>query len=178
MFCPKCGVKIPDDSKFCSGCGTSINNTATKMVSEPSPKNKSPAIIIAAVLTLLSGILGLIFGILSLIGGVFLNIAAAANLAQPQTPFPIPNLNPLVAAIGGGAIVLGLILLVIAIVGIIAAYGLFKYKKYGAILGIILAVIGIIEGIMLFLFPLFGIVGILYNIVIIATIAVGWQSLN
>lgn len=27
MFCQKCGKEIPDDSTFCTGCGTKVNNT-------------------------------------------------------------------------------------------------------------------------------------------------------
>ena len=28
MFCENCGANLPDDSKFCTGCGTTIENAA------------------------------------------------------------------------------------------------------------------------------------------------------
>ncbi len=29
MFCSKCGSQVPDDSKFCQGCGAQTNNVST-----------------------------------------------------------------------------------------------------------------------------------------------------
>ena len=35
MFCPKCGTKLPDGSKFCSGCGERLTDIAAPVVETP-----------------------------------------------------------------------------------------------------------------------------------------------
>ena len=30
MFCPNCGTKLPDDSKFCENCGTALGGVITE----------------------------------------------------------------------------------------------------------------------------------------------------
>ena len=39
MFCPNCGIQIPDDARFCPDCGTVITPVGTPQpaVSEPAP---------------------------------------------------------------------------------------------------------------------------------------------
>ena len=41
MFCPNCGKNVPDDSKFCDGCGFSFANaepaSAPEPAAEPAP---------------------------------------------------------------------------------------------------------------------------------------------
>ena len=37
MFCPKCGRKLPDGAKFCSGCGKKLTETTAEK-----PKVKVP----------------------------------------------------------------------------------------------------------------------------------------
>lgn len=42
MFCPKCGKEIPENAKFCSGCGNPIQMTAKPAKQENSPKPPKP----------------------------------------------------------------------------------------------------------------------------------------
>ena len=42
MFCPKCGAKVDDDSKFCTECGASLG-AATKIVAEVREQRESEA---------------------------------------------------------------------------------------------------------------------------------------
>lgn len=50
MYCKNCGKQLPDDSKFCSGCGASINSN----INEPTKKSKKkPLIICISILVLI-----------------------------------------------------------------------------------------------------------------------------
>lgn len=42
MFCIKCGAKLPDDAKFCTTCGSSIQSTAPLPEAEPPQKAAPP----------------------------------------------------------------------------------------------------------------------------------------
>lgn len=45
MFCENCGKKLPDEAKFCNGCGTKIltENPANKKSEQPAVNNLPPA---------------------------------------------------------------------------------------------------------------------------------------
>ena len=38
MFCTKCGTQLPDDARFCSGCGAPIAQNAATPTTEPAPQ--------------------------------------------------------------------------------------------------------------------------------------------
>ena len=40
MYCSKCGKENPDNSKFCSDCGTALTNEATRQTEESNVNNK------------------------------------------------------------------------------------------------------------------------------------------
>ena len=35
MFCPQCGMQIPDQSKFCPGCGATLTDEVKSAVQQP-----------------------------------------------------------------------------------------------------------------------------------------------
>lgn len=39
MFCVQCGKKLPDDAKFCSGCGAPVHNNETSPASTQKASN-------------------------------------------------------------------------------------------------------------------------------------------
>ena len=45
MFCPKCGIELPDDSQFCRKCGHSLTVSVTPTVSTPKPPLRSPLLL-------------------------------------------------------------------------------------------------------------------------------------
>lgn len=41
MFCQKCGVKNPDNGKFCRSCGTDLNNNSAALTGQSGESNRS-----------------------------------------------------------------------------------------------------------------------------------------
>ena len=50
MYCPKCGKELPDNAKFCSGCGSQIqsaettNNQAEQTAQKAQPFNQNEGV--------------------------------------------------------------------------------------------------------------------------------------
>ena len=57
MFCPECGAKIEDDSKFCTKCGSSLE-TPKPTVQESSNNSKYIIIALLAIIIILVGTIG------------------------------------------------------------------------------------------------------------------------
>lgn len=47
-FCTQCGVRLPDDAKFCPKCGTKVVNVPSSTTPPPPPKEKPPPRIVEA----------------------------------------------------------------------------------------------------------------------------------
>ena len=103
MFCPQCGEKNPDDSKFCSKCGAALTKT------KAAPAAPAPAKAAAkgertsgmAIAALVLGILGI--SILAIIFG-------AIAISQTNKD---PNLK------GRGLAIAGLVLGILGMIGIV-----------------------------------------------------------
>ena len=59
MYCPKCGKQLPDNSRFCPGCGASFNPTSQPTVLPSQSVNAG-----FCVLSVLFPVVGLIFFII------------------------------------------------------------------------------------------------------------------
>lgn len=59
MYCPKCGKQLPDNSRFCPGCGASVNPTSQPTVLPSQSVNAG-----FCVLSVLFPVVGLIFFII------------------------------------------------------------------------------------------------------------------
>jgi len=109
MFCPQCGEKNPDDSKFCSKCGEALTAAAAAPAAPapaPAPRaaagEKTSGMAIAALVT---GIAGFIFfGILSILAIIF----GAIGIRQTNKD---PSLK------GRGMAVAGLVLGILGVAG-------------------------------------------------------------
>ena len=70
MFCPKCGVEIPDNSVFCPQCGYNIKATSKSVgnvaetVGSSNQIYRPDAITLIAIIDIVFGIFGFLFGIL------------------------------------------------------------------------------------------------------------------
>ena len=103
MFCPQCGEKNPDDSKFCSKCGAAlVIAEAPAAAPAPAPTRAAERTSGMAIAALVIGIAGFVFfGPLSILAIIF----GAIGISQINRD---PNLK------GKGMAVAGLVLGIIA----------------------------------------------------------------
>ncbi len=80
MFCPNCGNEIPEDSKFCVSCGSTLEETSTEVPAE------APAPVTAAPKKRKKGLIALIaaVAVVALAGS-----AAAIILNRPEVKVPM-----------------------------------------------------------------------------------------
>ncbi|MCS7145881.1 MAG: hypothetical protein RMJ28_05020 [Nitrososphaerota archaeon] len=114
-------------------------------------KTRPVGITILAVLEIIGGIIGLLGA------AVFLAFGALAGVVAGEGLGP---LGGLFAALGG---IVGGLLLVLALVSFLLAYGFWTGKGWAWILGIIFSIIGIVVGVVTIFGDLSGIVSIVIN---------------
>lgn len=123
-------------------------------------------IILAALLQLIGGVVGIIAGIMLIIGGWFLS----GVMEGWEGEFG-EQLVPL------GVYALGTVVLVLSALGIVAAYGLWKLRKWGGYLAIILSSLALMLSIVAVFFHPLSIIDIIYSGLIIIFVAVRWKRL-
>ena len=113
---------------------------------QTTPKNRPTGVTIIGILTIIGGVLMLVSGIaLAALASVFPLVASTgdqASMLQSQIPSTIP-----VEYLGIASLSVGTILIIIGIVSLIVAYGLFKAKKWAWTANVALSIISIAMGI-------------------------------
>lgn len=137
--CRACGAQAPDDARACPTCGSALPAAAPGAIEEPGPTQPGPGparpapwptapgplprararplgVTILAILDGLGGVLGVILGLLLLVAGPVLGSDPEfqAALAR-ELPEPFPQFaGELLAALGAILLVLGLVYLLLA----------------------------------------------------------------
>lgn len=175
LYCPFCGAPIRRNDKFCSNCGKNVEKITSKTLKYEEVTKRPLFLTVASILEALGGIFSIIFFFIILL---LLSIASSYASYTPENSFIFAE-----AAIAVGSAV---VLFIWGVVCLVAAYGLWKLKRYGGIIGIIEASIGATGSIIFIPFSLGNpivlmmdlIFGIIYNLAIIALIALGWNYLK
>jgi hypothetical protein len=133
-FCPKCGREVETEDRFCPNC--------RQVLSRPPPEPHSirigrrpPGVTVLALLEVLSGIV--FFGL----GFIILIIANILGTGVQPPDFPI--LGGIVGVIVG---LFGGVMVILALMNFIIAYGYWNGLSWSWTLGLIFAVLGILLG--------------------------------
>ncbi len=140
MFCNHCGAQLQADSKFCPSCGQTV-------VPGPAPTAPAPAagrfahhVRVLAILWIALSALRLLRGVGGLAVARMVRFSGDAWLEGWN--WPVPHfVNHILSVIGVG-------LLVLAIAGLIAGWGLLERRPWARTLAIVLAVISLFNPIL------------------------------
>lgn len=134
-YCSSCGKLLSDEAKFCPNCGTPIQLAMTPTPVQVSTVTERPSgITILAALEIIEGIIGSIIGIA---------ILFSFDILRELLPVPSTYL-PLVQAV---LTVVGSLVIFIALVNFVIAYGLLNGTSWAWTVSLVFAVIGILRGI-------------------------------
>jgi ABC-type glycerol-3-phosphate transport system permease component len=133
MFCDACGTALHSEQAFCGKCGKEVR--AGFSVAYPRPSRVKEHV-------RLLGILWLAYSALHLFGGVALRIVANVIFA-PNGHFAGPPQGPAFMHSMLGAI--STVLLLKAVVGVIAGWGLLQRESWGRVLALIVAFVSLIN---------------------------------
>ncbi len=163
-YCGYCGKELAEGAKFCPSCGAPIVvETAPQVPPRQVPERKRPSHLVArpvgiSVLAFLEAIVSLF----TLIGGIALNGLAVFLAAGGWGVIPQQELErafremPWAQAFAGVQLAslttavlmaIGVIVLLIAIVGLVMAWGLWAAKRWARTVTMVLAAISILSGI-------------------------------
>ncbi len=151
-YCPKCGIEVPEGSRFCPGCGLEIAATEGQRA-RGTVVQRPIGVTILAVLQVLGGLAFLGLGLIMLAISGFLRIAGLGHLDMF-----IAFLGSLIV----GAI--GVVMIVLGILGFALAYGYWNGSGYAWPLGLGVALVSLL--IRLLSLPS-GLIGVLIDVLII-----------
>ena len=132
MFCDACGTALHSEQAFCSRCGKEVRPGFS--VAYPRANRVQEHV-------RLLGILWLAYSAFHLLGGLVLRIAASTIFARPDQ-YGVPH-GPLFLHSLLGAI--STLLLLKAVVGVIAGWGLLQRESWGRVLALIVAFVSLIN---------------------------------
>lgn len=132
MFCDRCGAQLQPEQRFCGSCGKPVGVSAVP---------QAPAGRVGRHLQVLA-VLWLAASALNLIGGVMLFVLANTlfgHMGHMGVPREIPNfLHPLLSVIGG-------LILIKALVGFAAGWGLLEREPWARPLTLVLGFVSLLN---------------------------------
>ncbi|PYV45706.1 MAG: hypothetical protein DMG06_01370 [Acidobacteria bacterium] len=144
MYCPNCGQSIAAESKFCSGCGTAVTPSSLPPHPEAtsSATNDRMAIHVKVLgwIYLGFGFLGCVVGVMAFL----LFSAVGTRFSGWHDLYVDRHFPPALGFLGLGALI-GAMALIFSLPGLIAGYGLLKYKEWARILTIILCFLNLLN---------------------------------
>ena len=206
QYCPRCGMVVPEDSKFCPYCGYSLRELALREFVCPRCGEKIPreymycpkcgyvlrqvgkipklgerpkSITAASILFYVFGSLSIGASFFGLIGWFFITTALERGIEI--TP-PLEFLKMPTQALLGLILIMLVWTFILGGLEVVAGYYLWKASKSGGYLGLALCAISIISEIfslMIFgpLYPTIELFTIIVNLLLIALILAGWNQL-
>lgn len=142
MFCDNCGVSIAPGQNFCSRCGKQLVAAITPPApqSAPPPRASVPSSFPANRVEKHVKVLGILWLIVSLLGLLpALGVFVGGGIAMHFVPFPF---RAFLMPIAGLIVTL---VVVSAVAGLIAAWGLLNYRPWARVLALILGFISLLH---------------------------------
>jgi len=145
MYCPNCSQSVLVESKFCSVCGTAV--TPSSLLSHPKASPPATNERMSTHVKVL-GWVHLVFGFLGCVAGVmaFLILSAVGTRFSGLHDFYVLD-RYFPAALGflGLGTLIGGMALIFSLPGLIAGYGLLKYREWARILTIVLCFLNLLN---------------------------------
>lgn len=142
MYCSNCGSPIPDDARFCGKCGKPVGSLPQAAV-EPARARLARHLPVLALLWAIYSILRMVAG-----GAMIFVAPFLARAFYPYRwpfffsfwawPFPHFMMRGLMVGAGLGVLVLG-------VIGLAAAWGLWRQESWARILALILGVLALLH---------------------------------
>ena len=127
MFCQNCGTEVQSGQKFCGGCSRPLSDYAMATQTSRLQSNLQ-----------LLGILWIAYSAISILGGVVVVVIGNTLFARfSHTGAPL-FLQPMLTAIGA-------FLIVKAVLGIAAGWGLMQRESWARILAVVLGFLALIR---------------------------------
>jgi hypothetical protein len=132
MFCDACGTALHSEQAFCGKCGKEVRPGVWVAYPHPSRVKEHVRLL---------GILWLAYSAFHVFGGIVLRIVANTIFARPEQ-FGAPQTPVFVHSLLGA---ISTLLLLKAVVGVIAGWGLLQRESWGRVLALIVAFISLIN---------------------------------
>jgi hypothetical protein len=140
MFCDRCGMALPDNARFCSGCGRAIVVSRT---------GGAPAARLDRHLSIL-GVLWIVRGVMRILLAGWLGFIGSRwvgpfgeGLTNHMHDFP--HAFPLARLIGTGMMLGSVLTVVIGVASIVAGWGLLERAPWARILTVVLAFLALLR---------------------------------
>ncbi len=168
-YCKNCGKELPEGATFCPNCGVPVAAAAPSQVTEKKEEQEKVRPVGIGIISILQAIVSLfmLIGGIALIGlAAFLSVGGWGVVSEVELEMALREVPwasgftavPLMALTTTFLTVIGIIVLAIAVIGFVLAWGLWGGKRWAWAATLVLSALGILAN--LFSLPV-SIIGIL-----------------